>query len=317
MDLIKNILITGCGGDIGQSIAKIIKQEFPLSTVIGTDVHDKHPGKFLCDNFYIVPLVSSPNYLEELRNVIEKHKIEIIIPISEIELRLHAGKQIFDPLKSLGIKLILANQEALEVGFDKYQTALTLKENNLPYPVTHLLSTAPSMPFPFILKSRTGSGSKTLKIVKNIEDYTYYAKQSDALIEQELIGDKDEEYTCGLYKSKDKTKSIVYKRTLQGGYSNYGIKIKNKEIDSLLESLANILRVEGSINVQLRLKNGVPYVFEINPRFSSTVLFRHKMGFKDVVWSILDALNISYEIKDEAKDGSEFYKVYEEYDRLK
>jgi carbamoyl-phosphate synthase large subunit len=29
-----------------------------------------------------------------------------------------------------------------------------------------------------------------------------------------------------------------------------------------------------------------PVVFEINPRFSSTVMFRHKLGFPDFVWSL-------------------------------
>jgi carbamoyl-phosphate synthase large subunit len=30
-------------------------------------------------------------------------------------------------------------------------------------------------------------------------------------------------------------------------------------------------------------------VFEINPRFSSTVLMRHRLGFSDVLWAIDEA----------------------------
>ena len=29
-----------------------------------------------------------------------------------------------------------------------------------------------------------------------------------------------------------------------------------------------------------------PMIFEINPRFSSTVYMRHKLGFTDVIWSL-------------------------------
>jgi len=43
------------------------------------------------------------------------------------------------------------------------------------------------------------------------------------------------------------------------------------------------------MNVQLRLTDVGPRVFEINPRFSSTVLMRHRMGFTDVLW-MLDEL---------------------------
>jgi len=43
------------------------------------------------------------------------------------------------------------------------------------------------------------------------------------------------------------------------------------------------------MNVQLRLTEQGPRVFEINPRFSSTVLMRHRIGFSDVLWSIQEA----------------------------
>lgn len=43
------------------------------------------------------------------------------------------------------------------------------------------------------------------------------------------------------------------------------------------------------MNVQLRLTDHGPRVFEINPRFSSTVLMRHRLGFSDVLWAIDEA----------------------------
>ena len=51
--------------------------------------------------------------------------------------------------------------------------------------------------------------------------------------------------------------------------------------------IAESLDLFGSINIQLRLveKEG-PMVFEINPRFSSTVGMRHMIGFSDLIWSI-------------------------------
>ena len=37
---------------------------------------------------------------------------------------------------------------------------------------------------------------------------------------------------------------------------------------------------------QFRVINKIPHVFEINPRFSSTVKMRDMIGFKDLIWSI-------------------------------
>jgi carbamoyl-phosphate synthase large subunit len=52
--------------------------------------------------------------------------------------------------------------------------------------------------------------------------------------------------------------------------------------------IAKKLELNGSINIQLRLHEGLPYIFEINPRFSSTVFIRSELGFNDVAWSLGD-----------------------------
>ena len=77
--------------------------------------------------------------------------------------------------------------------------------------------------------------------------------------------------------------------------------------------LAVKLNLIGSINLQLRITKNLPKVFEINPRFSSTILYRHLFGFEDLIWSIEDALG--YELSDnrEHATGRKFYKGFEEY----
>ena len=43
------------------------------------------------------------------------------------------------------------------------------------------------------------------------------------------------------------------------------------------------------MNIQFQLADEGPRVFEINPRFSSTVLMRHCIGFSDVLWTLEEA----------------------------
>jgi carbamoyl-phosphate synthase large subunit len=100
---------------------------------------------------------------------------------------------------------------------------------------------------------------------------------------------------------------------LMGGFSGYGTREENSKISQLLHQIAILLDLRGSINVQLKLVHGIPVIFEINPRFSSTVLFRHMMGYEDVIWSIQDKLNMpldSYQINHSIK---KFYKGFSEY----
>ena len=122
------------------------------------------------------------------------------------------------------------------------------------------------------------------------------------------------EFTCGLYRSASGTvRAIILKRELIGGFSGYGEVIENPQIEALLIELAEKLELRGSINVQLRISNGKPVVFEINPRFSSTVLFRHMLGFQDLVWAVEERLGLSLSPYQGVQSGCKFYKGFQEY----
>lgn len=307
-----NILVTGCGGDIGQSIGKILNKSALVNELYGCDISDKNAGKFIYSNFFIGLPYKDNNYLSNLERYIEVNKIDFIIPIAEPELRYFSET---DNLKAIGrAKMITASSESLTIGFDKLATANFLKENNLPFPETVLVSEENSPKFPVILKSRTGSGSAAVYKINNLEDYNYIKSKHTDFIAQEFLEDSQGEYTCGVFRSKKGgIRTLIFKRELTGGYSGYGEIINNKDINNLLCNLAVKINLEGSINVQLRLTEKGPVVFEINPRFSSTVLFRHMFGFRDLEWSIQDKLNLEIEPYEDANEGQKFYKGFNEF----
>ena len=134
-------------------------------------------------------------------------------------------------------------------------------------------------------------------------------------MQEYLEGD---EYTCGIFRKKNgEVKTIAFRRQLSsnnGGYTLYGEVVQNSVIDRLLLNISEKINLNGSINVQLRLSNSnIPYVFEFNPRFSSTVLFRHLIGYEDLIWAIKEYFNIETNIDIKIKFGVKFYKGYNEY----
>ncbi|MGI9465337.1 MAG: ATP-grasp domain-containing protein, partial [Aestuariivirgaceae bacterium] len=64
----------------------------------------------------------------------------------------------------------------------------------------------------------------------------------------------------------------------------------DEQIDMQCRKIAEELDLKGSINVQLRRTADGPRIFEINARFSSTALIRHRMGFQDVVWTLQERM---------------------------
>ena len=309
-----NILITGCGGDIGQSIGKILLKSNFINKLYGIDISNKNAGQFVYPNFSLGLSVRHPDFLNNLKLFINKYDIDLVIPISEPELRFFSKKNILDKIGNA--KMIIASRLSLEIGFDKFKTAEFLKNQNLPFPETFLANRSINTDkFPVILKSRTGSGSKDIHRINSMEDFLFHTKKGiNDYIVQEFINDKNGEFTCGLYRSKKgEIRTLIFKRELTGGYSGYGEIIENNEINSLLETLAVKLNLIGSINVQLRINDNLPKIFEINPRFSSTVLFRHLFGFKDLEWSIKDLYGEKLDSYSLPKVGSKFYKGFNEY----
>lgn len=306
-----NILVTSCGGDIGQSIGKILNKLNYNS--FGMDISDKNASKFIYNHFDVGLKVSDKNYMATIKNYVAKHKINIIIPASEPELRFYTEHYKDTPVID-GATVLISNHFSRKIGFNKRETCVFLKENNLPNPALYTLNSG-NIVFPIIAKPNTGAGSANIFKVDDFEEFKFLTKKYEDLIFQELLDGAEGEFTCCVYRTKKgETRNISFKRELTaGGYSGYGEVVEDKRIQHLLVKLAQLLNLEGSINVQLRIHHGVPVVFEINPRFSSTILFRDLLGFRDLQWSIQEALNEEISLYNKPEVGACFYKGYNEY----
>ncbi|MFZ3018226.1 MAG: ATP-grasp domain-containing protein [Gallionella sp.] len=280
------VLITGIGGDISQGVATILRENRPDLRLIGVDVHAQHGGHLFVDHFQLVPKANDPGYLDAIKEVVRKHSVGIVIPMSEPEL----GATLPFPELAPGVKWITAGERVVEAGLDKLETMEALKGLGIPVPWTRPVSNGRPVAYPCILKSRTGSGSRAVFTVADNEEADYLAKRHPNAVFQELLGTVEQEVTCAVYRRQDgKISSLLMLRRLTGGFTGWAKIIKDEETARMCETIANGLDLRGSMNVQLRLTDKGPRVFEINPRFSSTVLMRHRLGYTDVLWAIEEA----------------------------
>lgn len=285
--LFKTVLVTGCGGDIGTALGRIIAEAGLSDRVIGADIHSEHPGPAFFDQCFLLPRITDERYFDCLHKIVRLQDVCAIVVGSEPELRGYYDKAMERCFRT--VPVIMANREALRVGLDKLETAEFLRATGLPYPWTVILGQGIPLSYPCVAKSRTGSGSKSVAIVSR-EQVADYERTKSGYIWQEYLEPDDQEYTCGVYGTAlGETRTIVFRRKLQGGFTGSGEVVHNDQIESLLQKIAKELALRGSINVQLRLTSRGPVVFEINPRFSSTVMFRHLLGFQDLVWSLQEA----------------------------
>lgn len=287
----KTILLTAIGGDIGQGVATIIRETYPDWRIVGADMSERHGAALFVDVLLKAPAARDPRYLSWLAETIEREKVDFCLPLSEAELEL-LQEQALSAVG--GVPLITPGFKAVAVGGDKLETARYLAGLGLPGPWTATVDElAGNYRLPAIYKPRRGAGSKAVFICRTDEEAIFYSKHYPDGVFQELLLPADREVTCAVYRTKGGSVAVLQLlRTLVGGFTGWATVINDAAIAEQCQRLADALDVRGSINVQLRLTDDGPRIFEINARFSSTSLLRHKMGFQDVVWTLQEQLNM-------------------------
>ena len=191
-----------------------------------------------------------------------------------------------DSFRESNAIFVVSEKHIIDTFMDKYKTFEFFKHQGIPYPKTWLPSQYNNqLGFPLILKRRIGSGSQGLFKVNDDEELQFYLKHNHDMIVQEYLPGEDNEYTAGIFRDGDTIHTITFKRRLApGGFSQQVELVTEKSINEFPKRLARQLAFKGSINLQFRRIGQGCIPFEINPRFSSTVYFRHRFGFKDVLW---------------------------------
>ncbi|MCC6277214.1 MAG: ATP-grasp domain-containing protein [Oligoflexia bacterium] len=305
------VLLTAIGGDISQSIAKILKSWDRSLEIIGTDMTAIGAGRHFCDRFVEVPPATSPDFSSHLNLIIKGASIDLLIPVNESEIQVIAGSEA--QLQN-NCKVVRARSPRISDCFDKLKTNQLLTGFGLKVPWTRETNAAPKE-FPCVFKNRIGSGSKGLNILNSEEEFLFFSKRYRHFISQELLMPQEQELTCGVYRDrKGNTDVVILRRRLAGGLTKFAEVIEDKEVRKYCEAAANAMDLWGSINIQLINTSEGPKAFEINPRFSSTSIFRHQVGFQDVIWSIEELLEKprSDLFVPERALGKRFYRVFSE-----
>lgn len=272
-------LVTGANGDIGQSIGRILRETWPEAAVAGADSAGHWPGALVFSAMHALPRAHDPDYPAALTRLGSGY--DLIIPSSEPELERLA----VDPGVAAGLPLLMVRPDLASCFLDKLSTARWLGAHELAPPWTAPLSEATVGNLPLLAKPRRGAGGRGQEVLRTPARLALAQVESpDGMVAQELLEVQDQEYTCAVFAQDGAVRSVALRRWLTGGHTGKAELAEVPVITHLLEAIAKASRLEGCINVQLRLTPKGPRVFEINPRLSSTVMMRHRLGFRDLVW---------------------------------
>ena len=298
----KKIMVTGVSGNVGQGIIEGLRKSNCANAywILGTDIapYPLCAGYSMCDTGVQVPYAIDPGFIPAVKEIIRSNKIDYVLIGVDAEVLPYAKHR--EEIESeTGCKIIVSEESFVNVATDKYLTYLYLKKIGVNCPETWLRLPFPSCEFPLIAKPRTGHGSKGVIVIYSYGEIANNEQIQDGgyCFQEYLDGD---EYTCGLLFDQEHKliDSIIMKRKLDCGVTVEAQVVEHEEIQKIIEKFAAGTngKVFGSINLQIKMKNSVPYVHEINPRFSGTTQMRVMAGYNDVA-SIVDNFAFGIPIK--------------------
>tara|TARA_B110000027_G_C16075181_1_gene281018 strand:+ start:352 stop:1275 length:924 start_codon:yes stop_codon:yes gene_type:complete len=280
-------LITGAHGDIAQSIFRILKLSYKKAVIDGTDIRKSGPNEFLFNKIHEVNSPSNKNYLKYIKEISKNY--QIIIPTTEDEIIFFSEN--LNKFKNTSI--LINSPEIINTFSNQLKTHAFLKKKNFSVPNFCLrLNDIKKFSNIFFLKKNFGHGNQGYKIINNHKEFNKLnTLNKKNWIAQEFLDHNYKEYTCAVTQLGKFRDVIILNRKLNQGYTYFVQEVKNLILKNTLLVLAKKINLNGSINVQLKINNSRYAIFEINPRLSSTVMMRHKLGFKDCLWWIEYILN--------------------------
>jgi len=275
------LLVTAISGNVATGILRSLAgYDYRL---YGCDIGEYPAGMDLVSDWFRVPYAVDADYVPVLLRECVKREIRAVIPANESEiLILDAHRKEFE---TAGIRLILNDSFIVNTCTDKLICARELEKIGVPVPKSARPAELPAGSGDYILKPCFGCGSKFLKRVGSAEEALREEEAfGSALVAQEYLPEEEGEFTMAVFSDGSTTRCIEFRRKLSHGYSSFVELVKRPEMEALGALVAEKWKLRGSINLQMRVRNGIPHVFEINPRLSGTSHFRAMLGFNDSMW---------------------------------
>lgn len=285
----KNILVSGASGIIGYGILRSLRKSAKRLRLIGTSIYDDSVAQGFCDIFEQAPLTDSVGYIDWLLNIVDKHNVNLLIP--GIEADMYKWAEHIPEIEGSGVKVVINSIDLISLCRDKWLFYERLKKINSPNIIieTSLISDfrflVDKFGLPFLLKPRSGHGSRGIVMVDNIDNFSKYEHDiGSTLMAQPIVGNENEEFTTsafcdgigGFYASM-----TLRRKLSKDGFTEKAEVVQIDEINNVLLDLSAHFRPIGPTNFQFRKHAGTFKLLEINPRISSSTSIRTAFGYNE------------------------------------
>lgn len=262
----KNVLITGAGGSSSIYLAEKLAKHYHI---VLADADPNCAGLHAGYQSVVIPLANNPNFISQMVKIIHDLRIDFAVPCVDEE------QERFWQIKSLcpKLKLVQPNLAFIQLALNKKKLMKKLHNLQISEIETYRMN---NLKFPLVAKPIHGRGSRGFAVISTKSQLSgylkfYQVKAKDILLQKYIPGD---EYTVSvIVNNKNQLIGIVPKKIIvKRGITRISVSEHNQAINNVCIKIVNLLKPAGIINVQLKYFNNQVYVFEINPRLSTTTV---------------------------------------------
>jgi len=266
--------------------------------LIGADPDPtRAPGSYICDSTAQIPMANQDTYIDQLMEVLKARRAVMLIPTTDAELPIIAANREF--IEQSGARVLISSPEVVSIADDKQHTSDFLRNHDFPFPETYPGNKENEVRELYgrkgaLVKKPRSGGRRSVGVTvirteadldEALNDFT-----GKYVFQEELPSSDGLEFTAGclIDRSGSCRTVCILSRELRDGNTYKAYSGTPKEFDEYVPAIRAIadalgnLGAFGPINLQFRLVDNRPVVFEINARFSGTTPIRAFLGHNEV-----------------------------------
>lgn len=279
-----NILILSAG--TRNKVVQYFKKEVGENgKIIATDCSNLAPAIYEADKFYIVPMITSPDYLKIILNICDKEKIDGVFSLIDPELSLLAKHEA--DFRKLGTIPIVSPYDLVEKCFNKYAMAKLFAEKDLKTAKVYMsikdfeeARKEGEIDYPVFVKPVCGSASLHINKVSSDEELQGLFHMYDDLMIQEFMDGT--EYGADVYIDliSGKCTSVFLKEKIKmrAGETDKSISLKEDKLFTSIISFVEEAGFRGMIDIDIFKIGNDWYFSEVNPRFGGGYPHAYECG---------------------------------------
>lgn len=304
-----NILLTSAGGELSPLISQNFKniKKFKKVTTVGIDVKNQNVNKHFFDYFYKISKKKS-KYLSDIKRIIRKHKINLILPASDEEALLLSSHR--KKIERGKIKIACTENQNIKIFSSKILTYKYLEKNQIRVGKWEIARNKNELIKKIekffkkydsiVIKPSISRGGRNVFIINKKKTKTIYnpnnreielnykefkknflqslTKFYPSIVMEKLFGPTfDLDMLC---KNGNLINGITRRRLVSSMPNEGNLIVKNNKILRIGEKIAKIFELNWLYDCDFmfdRKKN--PVVIEINPRMSGSAIVGSYAGF--------------------------------------